>query len=258
MQKFTLISGPCIIESEEITFQIAEQLRTIKNRFQIEVIFKGSYRKANRTSLKGFMGIGDRKALAILQSVKDTFGLPICTDVHEAHEVEPVAEVADVLQIPAMLCRQTELLLAAGATGKTVLIKKGQFMSAPSMLLAAEKVQSKGNNNVWLCERGNTFGYQDLVVDMRNIPIMQSTGLRVIIDATHANQQPNSASGVTAGTPLYIPTIAKSGIAAGADGVFLEIHPNPTASPSDAATILALDDLPYLIEKLLAIYTLVK
>jgi 2-dehydro-3-deoxyphosphooctonate aldolase (KDO 8-P synthase) len=258
MQNFTLIAGPCVIESADITFQIAHSLRNLSHRLPIKVIFKASYKKANRTSIRGFTGIGDAQAHSILKDVKETFGLPICTDIHESSEVAAVAEVADILQIPAMLCRQTELLLTAGATNKPVLIKKGQFMSAQSMLLAAEKVQSTGNNNIWLCERGNSFGYQDLIVDMRNIPIMQSTGLPVIIDATHANQQPNSSTGVTAGTPQYIATIAKSGIAAGADGVFLEVHPHPSASPSDAATILALDKLPELVEKLLAIYALGK
>lgn len=258
MQKFTLIAGPCIIENTDITFHIAHILHELSNKLPVDVIFKASYKKANRSSVHGFTGIGDAEALSILKDVKQDFGLKICTDVHETQEVAAVNKIADIIQIPAMLCRQTELILTAAATGKTILIKKGQFMSAQSMLLAAEKVQSLGNNNVWLCERGNSFGYQDLVVDMRNIPIMQSTGLRVIIDATHANQQPNSLSGVTAGTPQYIATIAKSGIAAGADGVFLEVHPNPSTSPSDAATILALDKLPELVEKLLAIYALGK
>lgn len=254
MKKFTLVAGPCIIENEDISFEIAQKLAELATLHPIDIIFKASYRKANRSSAGTFTGIGDDLALSILQAVKDRYHLPICTDVHETQEVPSVARMADIIQIPAMLCRQTELLMAAGKTGKTVLIKKGQFMSGEAMLRAAEKVFSTGNRKVWLCERGNTFGYNDLIVDMRNIAIMQSSGLKVLLDSTHANQRPNSTTGITEGTPQHTALLARAGIAAGADGLFIEVHPHPASSPSDASTLYALDNLDTLLTTVSAIY----
>jgi 2-dehydro-3-deoxyphosphooctonate aldolase (KDO 8-P synthase) len=256
--RLLLISGPCAIESEDICFQVAEQVSSICKALNIDYVFKSSFKKANRTSVSSFTGIGFEQALSILSSVKQKFDIPVLTDVHETIEVDRVAEVADYLQIPSFLCRQTDLLLAAGRTGKYVNIKKGQFASSESMRFAVEKVRSTGNNKVLLTERGTTFGYQDLIVDFRNIPLMQEFGVPVILDATHSLQQPNQSSGVTAGLPHLIETICKAGIAAGANGLFIETHPNPSKALSDGKNMLPLDQLKPLLEKCLRVYEAVK
>ena len=235
---FFLLAGPCVIEGEEMAMRIAERVVKITETLQIPYVFKGSYRKANRSRLDSFMGIGDEKALKILQKVHDTFGVPTVTDIHSADEAEMAAEYVDILQIPAFLCRQTDLLVAAAKTGKTINIKKGQFLSPLAMQFAADKVVEVGNKNVMLTERGTTFGYQDLVVDYRGIPEMQSFGYPVILDVTHSLQQPNQTSGVTGGMPQLIETVAKAGIAVGADGLFIETHENPAVAKSDGANML--------------------
>jgi len=247
---FFLLAGPCAAEGEDICLSIAENVLTECQKHSIPYIFKASYKKANRSSLTSFTGIGDEKALRILQKVKDTFNLPIVTDIHTESEAELAAEVADVLQIPAFLCRQTSLLQAAAATGKIVNIKKGQFLNAQSMSFAADKVADSGNQKIMLTERGTTFGYEDLVVDYRSIPIMKETGYPVLVDATHALQKPNQTSGITSGQPEFIETIASCGLAAGADGLFIETHPNPSEAKSDGANMLDLANLPALLEKL--------
>ena len=250
---FFLIAGPCVIENEEMPFEIAERISVICNRLQIPYIFKASYRKANRSSVHSFSGIGDQKGLEILKRVGEKYHLPIVTDIHSDEEAFMTAEYVDMLQIPAFLCRQTSLLLAAAQTGKYVNIKKGQFSSPESMQFAVEKVCSVGNQNVALTERGTMFGYQDLVVDYRGIPTMQAFGVPVVLDCTHSLQQPNQSSGVTGGRPDLIETIAKAGIAAGADGIFIETHPNPAIAKSDGANMLPLDLLENLLTKLTAI-----
>ena len=242
-----------MVESEAICFEVASQVKSICDELGITYIFKSSYKKANRTKLDSFTGIGDEKALSILKKVKDELQLPVLTDVHSVEEVALAAKYVDVLQIPAFLCRQTELLVAAGNSGLTVNIKKGQFLSADAMQFAVEKVASSGNKNIWLTERGNSFGYGDLVVDFRNIPIMQSFGYPVILDVTHAVQQPNQGIGVTGGTPQYISTLAKAGVAAGVDGLFIETHPNPSEALSDGSNMLALKDLEKLLIQIVAI-----
>lgn len=247
---FFLMAGPCAIEGEEIALRIAERIVTITDQLNIPYIFKGSYRKANRSRVDSFTGIGDEKALKILQKVHTTFGVPTVTDIHETHEAEMAAAYVDVLQIPAFLCRQTELLAAAAKTGKTVNIKKGQFLSAESMRFAVDKVLENGNQQVILTDRGNTFGYQDLVVDFRGIPIMRSFDVPVVMDCTHSLQQPNQTSGVTGGKPALIETIAKAAIAVGADGLFIETHPDPANAKSDGANMLPLDLLEDLLVKL--------
>ncbi|MBK8519232.1 MAG: 3-deoxy-8-phosphooctulonate synthase [Saprospiraceae bacterium] len=244
---FFLISGPCAIESEELTMEIAEKLKEITFRLKIPFIFKGSYRKANRSSIHSFTGIGDIKALKILKKVADTFDLPVTTDIHRDEEAELAAEYVDILQIPAFLCRQTSLIKAAAETGKIVNIKKGQFMSPESMQHAVQKVRECQNTKVMLTERGTTFGYQDLIVDFRGIPLMKSFGVPVIMDCTHSLQQPNQPSGVTGGKPGLIGTIAKAAVAVGVDGLFIETHPNPEQAMSDGANMLPLS----LIEGLL-------
>jgi len=244
------MAGPCAIEGEEIALRIAERIVSITDKLNIPYIFKGSYRKANRSRIDSFTGIGDEKALKILQKVKDTFGVPTVTDIHETHEAEMAAAYVDVLQIPAFLCRQTELLAAAAKTGKTVNVKKGQFLSAESMRFAVDKVTDTGNQNVILTDRGNTFGYQDLVVDFRGIPVMKSFNVPVVMDCTHSLQQPNQVSGVTGGKPALIETIAKAAIAVGADGLFIETHPDPAHAKSDGANMLHLDLLENLLIKL--------
>lgn len=250
---FFLIAGPCAIEGEDIAFEIAEQLNTLSNRYQIPFFFKGSYRKANRSRLDSFTGIGDEKALKILQKVGNTFDVPTVTDIHTAEEAAIAAQYVDVLQIPAFLCRQTDLLVAAAKTGKIVNIKKGQFLSADAMQFALQKVIQSGNNNVMLTERGTTFGYQDLVVDFRGIPTMQKFDAPVILDCTHSLQQPNQGSGVTGGQPALISTIAKAAIAVGADGLFLETHPTPAEALSDGANMLPLDKMEALLQQLVKI-----
>lgn len=247
---FFLMAGPCAIEGEEIALRIAERIVNITSKLQIPYIFKGSYRKANRSRIDSFTGIGDEKALKILQKVSREFGVPTVTDIHESDEAAMAAEYVDVLQIPAFLCRQTDLLVAAAKTGKTVNIKKGQFLAAGSMKFAVDKVVDSGNTNVILTDRGNTFGYQDLIVDYRGIPEMKGFGVPVVMDCTHSLQQPNQTSGVTGGKPELIETIAKAAIAVGADGLFIETHPEPQNAKSDGANMLHLDYLEDLLTKL--------
>jgi len=248
---FFLLAGPCVIEGEGMAMDIAESLLEITSRLDIPYVFKGSYRKANRSRLDSFTGIGDEKALKILRKVKETFNIPVVTDIHSAEEAAMAAEYVDILQIPAFLCRQTEILVAAAKTGKTVNIKKGQFLAPASMRFACEKVRESGNDNITVTERGSFFGYGDLVVDMRGIPVMQKEcGCPVIIDITHSLQQPNGADGVSGGLPGLISTIAKSGIAAGADGIFMETHRNPAVAKSDGANMLPLCQAPELLKKL--------
>lgn len=250
---FFLLAGPCVIEGEDMAMRIAEHVVKVTERLKIPYVFKGSYRKANRSRLDSFTGIGDEKALKVLAKVRDTFDVPVVTDIHTADEAEMAAQYVDVLQIPAFLCRQTDLLVAAARTGKVVNIKKGQFLSAGAMRFAAEKVVEAGNPNVMLTERGTTFGYQDLIVDYRGIPEMKSFGFPVVLDVTHSLQQPNQTSGVTGGMPQLIETVAKAGIAVGADGIFIETHEDPTVAKSDGANMLRLDLLEGLLEKLVRI-----
>jgi len=252
---FFLLAGPCVIEGEEMAMRIAERIVEMTDRLKIPYIFKGSYRKANRSRLDSFMGIGDEKALKILQKVSRTFNVPTVTDIHTAEEAAMAAEYVDVLQIPAFLCRQTDLLVAAAKTGKIINIKKGQFLSPMSMQFAADKVVEAGNENVMITERGTTFGYQDLVVDFRGIPQMKTFGFPVIMDVTHSLQQPNQTSGVTGGMPQLIETVAKAAIAVGADGLFIETHENPAVAKSDGANMLQLDLLEGLLTKLIRIRT---
>lgn len=250
---FFLLAGPCVIEGEEMAMRIAERITTITDRLQIPYVFKGSYRKANRSRIDSFTGIGDEKALKILRKVHDTFGIPTVTDIHAAGEAAMAAEYVDILQIPAFLCRQTDLLVAAARTGKTVNIKKGQFLSPQAMRFAADKVVEAGNRNVMLTERGITFGYQDLVIDYRGIPEMQAFGFPVILDVTHSLQQPNQTSGVTGGMPRLIETVARAGVAVGADGLFIETHEDPSVAKSDGANMLKLDLLEALLTRLVKI-----
>lgn len=248
--QFFLIAGPCVVENEKLLMTVAEQAKEITSKLGIPYIFKSSYRKANRSKADSFTGIGDEKSLKLLAKVKTEFDLPVLTDIHLPEEANMAAEYVDVLQIPAFLCRQTDLLEAAAETGKIVNIKKGQFLNGNAMQFAAEKVTQKGNGNVWLTERGTTFGYQDLVVDFRGIPQMQSFGFPVVYDVTHSLQQPNQGSGVTGGQPQLIATMAKAGIAAGANGLFIETHPEPSKALSDGANMLPLNQLQSLMEKL--------
>lgn len=250
---FFLIAGPCAIESEAVAMEIAERVSALCDRLRIPYIFKGSYRKANRSRLDSFTGIGDEKALRILRKVGETFSVPVTTDIHADEEAAMAAAYVDVLQIPAFLCRQTSLLVAASKTGKTVSIKKGQFLSPEAMRYARDKVVQSGNEQVMLIERGTTFGYQDLVVDFRGIPVMQAMGAPVVLDCTHSLQQPNQSSGVTGGRPALIDTIARAGVAVGVDGLFMETHPRPAEARSDAANMLPLDRLAPLLERLVAI-----
>ena len=262
---FFLLAGPCVIEGEDMALNIAEHIVKITRRLDIPYIFKGSYRKANRSRIDSFTGIGDEKALRILRRISETFGIPVVTDIHTAAEAAIAAEYVDVLQIPAFLCRQTDLLIAAAQTGKTVNIKKGQFLSPEAMKFAAQKVIDAGNDKVAITERGTTFGYHDLIVDYRGIPEMQTFGYPVILDVTHSLQQPNQTSGVTGGMPQLIETIARAGIATGADGLFMETHPEPSKAKSDGANMLRdatthdvfitlrLDLLEPLLERLVAI-----
>jgi len=250
---FFLMAGPCAIEGEQMAFDIAGQVHEICQRLRIPYIFKGSYKKANRSRRDSFTGIGDEKALDILQRVGQHFDIPVVTDIHTDVEAAIAAQFVDVLQIPAFLCRQTSLLVAAAQTGKVVNIKKGQFVSPEAMRFAVEKVQEEGNPNVLLTERGTMFGYQDLVVDYRGIPVMQSFGVPVVLDCTHSLQQPNQSVGVTGGRPALIETIAKAGIAVGADGLFIETHPKPSEAKSDGANMLPLEKLEGLLERLVRI-----
>ncbi len=247
---FFLLSGPCVIEGEEMALRIADELVRITSKLNIPYVFKGSYRKANRSRVDSFTGIGDEKALKILQKVGKTFGIPTVTDIHETTEAALAAEYVDVLQIPAFLSRQTELLIAAAETGKIVNIKKGQFMAPGAMKFAAQKVIDSGNNNVMLTDRGSSFGYSDLVVDFRGIPEMKEFGFPVVLDATHCLQKPNQASGVTGGQPKLIETMCKAGIATGVDGLFLETHFDPANALSDGANMLPLDQMEDLLTRL--------
>jgi 2-dehydro-3-deoxyphosphooctonate aldolase (KDO 8-P synthase) len=252
-RNFFLLAGPCVIESEDMAFRIAERIAGITEKLNIPYVFKGSYRKANRSRIDSFTGIGDEKALEILRKVRETSGIPTVTDIHETAEARLAAEYVDILQIPAFLCRQTDLLAAAAKTGKIVNIKKGQFLAPESMQFAAQKVIDSGNPNVMLTERGSTFGYTDLVVDFRSIPQMKKLGFPVITDITHSLQQPNQSTGVSGGLPELIETIAKAAVAVGTDGLFIETHPEPLKAKSDATNMLPLDRLEDLLTKLIRI-----
>lgn len=252
-ENFFLLAGPCVIEGEEMALSIAEKIMTITSKLNIPYVFKGSYRKANRSRIDSFTGIGDEKALKILRKVGETFNIPTVTDVHETHEAIMAAEYVDVLQIPAFLCRQTDLIIAAAKTGKIVNIKKGQFLAPNGMQFAAQKVVDSGNTNVILTDRGVSYGYGDLIVDFRGIPEMQEYGFPVVLDATHCLQKPNQTSGVTGGQPKLIETMCKAAIAVGADGLFLETHPNPSVAKSDGANMLPLDQLEGLLTKLIRV-----
>lgn len=247
---FFLIAGPCVVESEEMVMEIADTVYSTCKVLGIPYVFKASYRKANRTNANSFTGIGDDNGLSLIKKVGDTYHLPTTSDIHAHEEAAMAAAYIDILQIPAFLCRQTDLLLAAAATNKIVNVKKGQFLNGESMRFAVDKIQKAGNHKVMLTERGNTFGYQDLVVDYRNIPIMQQHGVPVIMDCTHSLQQPNQSNGITGGNPTMIGTIAKAAIATGANGLFIETHPNPSIAKSDGANMLPLQLLPALLEKL--------
>jgi 2-dehydro-3-deoxyphosphooctonate aldolase (KDO 8-P synthase) len=248
--QFFLLSGPCVVESEEMVFRIAEKIVQITDKLKIPYVFKASYRKANRSRLDSFTGIGDEKALKILGKVREQLKVPVVTDIHTAEEAEMAAEYVDILQIPAFLCRQTDLLIAAAKTHKVVNIKKGQFLSPASMKFAVDKVVESGNEKVMLTERGTMFGYQDLIIDYRGIPEMQQFGHPVILDITHSLQQPNQSSGITGGKPELIETVAKAGIAVGVDGIFIETHPEPQNAKSDGANMLHLNYLEDLLTKL--------
>lgn len=250
---FFLLAGPCAIEGEEMALRIAEKVVKITDTLKIPYIFKGSYRKANRSRIDSFCGIGDEKALKILQKVSREFGIPVVTDIHDASEAAMAAEYVDILQIPAFLCRQTDILIAAAQTGKHVNIKKGQFLSPEAMTFAVNKVRDSGNNNIFLTDRGSMFGYYDMIVDYRGIPAMQEFNVPVVLDITHSLQQPNQASGVTGGKPALIETIAKAGIAVGVDGIFVETHHDPSVAKSDGANMLKLDLLEGLLTKLVRI-----
>lgn len=248
---FFLLAGPCVIEGEEMALEIAEKVLEAASALDIPYVFKGSYRKANRSRLDSFTGIGDQKALRILRKVRETFNIPVVTDIHTAEEADMAAEYVDILQIPAFLCRQTDLLVAAAKTGRMVNIKKGQFLAPESMSFACEKVRSSGNTQIAVTERGTFFGYGDLIVDMRGIPVMQSAcGCPVIMDITHSLQQPNSTSGVTGGRPELISTVARSAVAAGVDGIFMETHQNPAVAKSDGANMLPLSQVKSLLNNL--------
>ena len=250
---FFLIAGPCAIESEEISFEIAERIARITKKLNIPFIFKGSYKKANRSRLDSFTGIGDEVALNIIKNIGNRFKTATTTDIHNTAEAKIAANYVDILQIPAFLCRQTDLLISAAKTGKIVNIKKGQFLSAQSMSHAVKKITDSGNNNILLTERGTMHGYQDLVVDFRSIPIMQENNFPVVLDVTHSLQKPNQKGGITGGHPEMIETIAKAGIATGANGIFLETHPNPSEAKSDGENMLPLDKLEDLLIKLVKI-----
>jgi len=250
---FLLIAGPCVVESEEIVFETADHLKNLAEKYRLPFVFKSSYRKANRSKSDSFTGIGDIKALRILAGVREKFLIPVITDIHNPAEADIAADYVDILQIPAFLCRQTDLLVTAAKTGKWINIKKGQFLSGSSMRFAVEKVRESGNQNIMLTDRGNMFGYQDLVVDFRNIPQMQKIGVPVIMDITHSLQQPNQEAGVSGGKPDMIETIGRAAISVGADGIFIETHPDPATARSDGANMLKLSEMDNLLNKLCAI-----
>jgi len=250
---FFLMAGPCVIEGEAMAMQVAEKCLEVCDRLKLPYIFKGSYRKANRSRIDSSTGIGDEVALKVLRKVSETFDIPVVTDIHSAEEAAMAAEYVDILQIPAFLCRQTDLLIAAAKTGKVVNIKKGQFLSPEAMQFAVQKIVDCGNPNAMITDRGTTFGYHDLIVDYRAIPAMQSFGFPVILDVTHSLQQPNQTSGVTGGMPQLIETIARAGVVVGVDGLFMETHPEPQKAMSDGANMLKLDKIEGLLERLVAI-----
>ena len=250
---FLLIAGPCVIESEEISFQIAEKILMICDKLEIPFIFKGSYRKANRSKLESFTGIGDIEALSILKKIRKNYNIPVLTDIHSVNEIELAAKYVDILQIPAFLCRQTDILVAAANSGKVINVKKGQFLSPESMKFAIEKISGSGNKSIIITDRGTMFGYNDIIVDFRGIPTMKKFGFPVIMDVTHSVQQPNQSIGITGGKPEMIETISKAAIATGADGIFIETHPNPSIAKSDGTNMLKLDKLKELLEKLVKI-----
>lgn len=247
---FFVMAGPCVVENEEMMMRVAEKACAVTDTLKIPYIFKASYRKANRSRLDSFSGIGDEKALKLLAKVRSEFGVPTVTDIHNPEEAAMAAAYVDVLQIPAFLCRQTDLLVAAAKTGKVVNIKKGQFLAPEAMAFAAGKVHDAGNPNIMLTDRGTTFGYHDLIVDMRSIPTMQATGYPVVMDITHSLQQPNTTSGVTGGLPAMIETIARAAVAVGTDGLFIETHPDPSVAKSDGANMLPLEQLERLLTRL--------
>lgn len=251
------MAGPCVVESEELCMRIADKIVQITDKLGIPYIFKASYRKANRTRLDSYTGIGDDAGLKVLEKVRHNFNVPVVTDIHAASEAAMAAEYVDVLQIPAFLCRQTDLLIAAAQTGKYVNVKKGQFLAPDAMQFAVEKIRQSGNDNILLTERGTTFGYQDLIVDFRSIPIMQQMYVPVVMDCTHSLQQPNQPSGVTGGNPEMIETIARAAIATGSDGIFIETHPDPANAKSDGANMLPLERLENLLERLCMIRSVV-
>ncbi len=255
--QFLLIAGPCVVEGRDMVMHIAEHIRKLSDKYELPFVFKASYKKANRSRMDSFTGIGDDLALKILKEVGEQFGLPVITDVHSPEEAVKAAEFVDMLQVPAFLCRQTDLLVACARTGCAVSVKKGQFLSPESMKFAVNKLVESGNNKVLITERGTTFGYQDLVVDFRAIPEMQKFGFPVILDVTHSLQQPNQANGVTGGRPELIENMAMAGIAVGADGIFLETHPDPSIAKSDGANMLQLGLLDELLSKLTRLRDLV-